>query len=444
MPAIDLLTWFVLLLVTWPCPAGAQSVPASSAEESNLLGDLGGLRPALDGYGVSLGLQDTNDLFGNPNGRRRRGVTFDGRTALGLGVDLEKAIHLKGGILNVSALVNYGHGPSASNIDNLNLVSSVEALRSAWLFELWYQQAFLGGAVDVRLGQLGADQEFMITRYGNWFTNAAFGWPTLPSVDLPAGGPSVPLATPAVRLRMKLSEPLTLLFAVFNGNPAGPGLDNPQRRDSSGTLFRVGDGVFAIAEMQYAISGSKDAKEPPVTLKVGGWYHDKATPNQFFATDGLTAVSPAATGSGIARGNWSVYAVADAMLLPALDGKGGLAAFARVAASPPGRSKVGVELAGGLVYVGPFGRDGDQAGIGVTSVRVGRLLGAGALASQYAFHGNETVIELSYQAQVLPWLQVQPDFQYVVTPGGGIPDPNRPGQRVGSAAVFSLRTVTNF
>ena len=436
--------WVAFLLVAWACPAGAQLVPAPAADDGNLLGDLGGLRPPLAGYGVSLGLEDISELFGNPDGGRRRGVTFDGEAALSLGVDLEKAVGLKGGILNVSALVNYGHGPSASKIDNLNLVSSIEALRSAWLFELWYQQSLFGGTADLRLGQLAAAEEFMISTYANWLVNAAFGWPTLPSVNLPAGGPNLPLATPGVRLRVKPTDALTLLFAAFNGDPAGPGLGNPQRRDPSGTLFRLGDGVFAIAEAQYAINGGKDAKGPLVTLKVGGWYHDKATPNQFFATSGLTVTSPVAAGSRIARVNWSAYAVADAMLLPAPGGKGGLAAFARVAASPPGRSTVSVELSGGLVYVGPFGRDGDQTGLAVTSVRVGRALGGGALASQFAYHGNETVFELSYQAQVLPWLQVQPDVQYVATPGGGIPDPNRPGQRVGSAAVFGLRAVATF
>lgn len=436
--------WFALLLVAWAHPADAQPIPPPPAGGGNLLGDLGGLRPALDAAGVSFGLQDASEVFGNPDGGRRRGIALDGQVALGLGVDLGKAIGLEGGILDLSALANYGHGFSASKIDNLNLVSSIEALRSAWLYELWYQQAFLGGAVDVRLGQLGADQEFAITQYGNWFANAAFGWPTLPSVDLPAGGPAAPLATPGARLRAKPSGSLTLLFAVFNGDPAGPGLGNPQRRDPAGTLFRVGDGVFTIAEAQYAINAGKDTKGPPVTLKVGGWYHAKATPNQFFASNGLTTVSPVAAGSSIARENWSAYAITDAMLLPAPGGRNGLAAFARVAASPPGRSVVSLELTGGLVYVGPFGRDGDQAGVGITSVRVGQPLGGGALASRYAFHGNESVIELSYQAQVLPWLQVQPDFQYVVTPGGGIPDPNRPGQRVGSAAVFGLRTVADF
>jgi porin len=438
--------WLAALLASaWSAHSVAQSQPTPSAWDGTLLGNLGGVRAALDNYGISLGLQNTSEVFDNPTGGRVQGAVFDGENMMSLGVDLEKAIGLNGGIFNISALQNYGHGPSASHIDNLNLVSSIEAIRSAWLFELWYQQSFFGGAADVRLGQLAADQEFMITQYGSWFVNMAFGWPTLPSVDLPAGGPSAPLATPGVRLRVRPSDALTILLAAFNGTPAGPGLGNPERRDASGTLFRIGDGVFAIGEVQYAINSGTGAKAPPVTLKLGGWYHDKAIANQFYATDGLTVLPLQAPGSSIARQNWSAYAVADAMLVPRPGGNGGLAAFARVAASPPGRSAVSAELTGGLVYIGPFGRDGDQVGFGLTSDRVGKALGTnGALASQYRFHGYETVLELSYLAQVLPWLQVQPDFQYVFTPGGGIPDPNRPGQKVGSAAIFGLRTIATF
>ena len=122
-----------------------------------------------------------------------------------------------------------------------------------------------------------------------------------------------------------------------------------------------------------------------------------------------------------------------------------MAVFARVEGAPAQRSKVSAELAAGIVYQGPFGRDGDNVGFAVDSARIGNPLGSiGALASQYTFHGYETVLELSYQAQALPWLQVQPDIQYVITPAGGIPNPNRPGQLVGSAAVFGLRIVATF
>ena len=197
--------------------------------------------------------------------------------------------------------------------------------------------------------------------------------------------------------------------------------------------------MFAIAEAQYAINGGKDAHGPPVTLRLGGWYHDKARANQFFANDGLTTV-PAA-GSGIAVEDWSAYGVVDAMLLPAPKGKGGLAAFARASAAPPRRNAVGNEVAAGLVYLAPFGREGDQAGFAVTSVGVGQPT-AGGSPVRYRSHGRETVLEISYQAQVLPWLQVQPDAQYVITPGGGIPDLNDPSRRVGSAAVFGIRLTT--
>jgi porin len=137
---------------------------------------------------------------------------------------------LEGGIFNVSAFQHYGAGLSARYIDNLNLVTSTEAIQSTCLYELWYQQSTLNGAVDLRVGQLGADQEFMITQYGSWFVNTAFGWPTLPAVDLPSGGPNYPLATPVVRLRVNPSGPLTWLLAAFNGDPAGPGLGNASRQ----------------------------------------------------------------------------------------------------------------------------------------------------------------------------------------------------------------------
>ena len=56
----------------------------------------------------------------------------------------------------------------------------------------------------------------------------------------------------------------------------------------------------------------------------------------------------------------------------------------------------------------------------------------------------ETVLELSYQAQLAPWLAVQPDFQYVFRPGGGIADPNQPTRRLGDAAILGVRTAITF
>jgi porin len=53
---------------------------------------------------------------------------------------------------------------------------------------------------------------------------------------------------------------------------------------------------------------------------------------------------------------------------------------------------------------------------------------------------SETYLEMTYQYQVTPWWQLQPDIQYVFNPGGGIANPNAPNQTVGNELVLGLRT----
>ena len=57
---------------------------------------------------------------------------------------------------------------------------------------------------------------------------------------------------------------------------------------------------------------------------------------------------------------------------------------------------------------------------------------------------SETFIELTYQAQLAPWWVMQPDLQYVFNPGGGIPNPNVPGQRIGNELVLGLSSTVTF
>lgn len=58
--------------------------------------------------------------------------------------------------------------------------------------------------------------------------------------------------------------------------------------------------------------------------------------------------------------------------------------------------------------------------------------------------GSETVVEATYPSKIEPWWELQPDCQYVMVPGGGIPEPDKPGHRIGDAAVFVLRSVVTF
>ena len=48
----------------------------------------------------------------------------------------------------------------------------------------------------------------------------------------------------------------------------------------------------------------------------------------------------------------------------------------------------------------------------------------------------EALLEVTYQANLAPWLSVQPDLQYIVHPGGS--------PRYGNALVLGTRAVLTF
>ena len=59
-------------------------------------------------------------------------------------------------------------------------------------------------------------------------------------------------------------------------------------------------------------------------------------------------------------------------------------------------------------------------------------------------HAAEELIEITYQAQLTPWLIAQPDLQYIWTPGGGVQDPNNPSHSLRNELVIGARAVATF
>lgn len=427
-------------------------------QRSNLLGTIGGLRPALATRGVSFGLLETSEGLGNFSGGTRRTAVYEGLTQFSLGIDLDQAVGLQGGTINVSGYQIHGRGLSVTALgNNLNTVSSLETGRGTLLFELWYEQVLFDKTLAIRVGQLAADQEFIVSQYGALFANHTFGWPTLPSTILPSSGPSYPLAAPGVRVRMQPRQDLTLLAAVFNGDPAGPGPGTPQQRNPDGLAFRVRDGVFAIAEVQFALNQGEAAAGLPGMYKLGGWYHSGVFADQRRTRLGtsLAAFGANAGAAGpnarLRRGNWSVYAIADQLVWRRAETKDqGIGVFARVMGAPGDRNLVNVYADVGVTYKGALpNRPADTLGLAVGYARISDTASqldtdARAQDGTTPVRRHETVLELAYQAQFAPWLQVQPYAQYVFNLNGGVANPMRPARRLGDAAVLAVRTSVTF
>jgi porin len=423
-----------------------------------MLGDMWGLRTALSQYGISFALEETSEVLGNATGGAQRGAAYDGLTQMIVQLDTKRAFGWYGGTFNVSALQIHGTNLSSNNLLSLQTASGIEADRATRLWELWYQQKFLDeDRLDVRVGQQSLDQEFMVSQNASYFINTMFGWPMVPSADLPGGGPAYPLSALGVRLRARPVDSLTFLLGVFNGSPVRNNNGDPQMQNPSGTSFPLNGGVLVIGEVQYSYPSLgtmlyADQPEPLArTYKLGFWYDSESFADQQFDNTGLSLANPAS--SGIPQGhhgNFSVYAVADQLVwVDPEESDRTINLFVRALGAPQAdRNLITFSLNAGMTFHEPFlHRDDDTFGIGMGYAKVSGS--AAALDQATSFYnpgtfvptrGGETYLEVTYQIQVAPWWQVQPDIQYVFNPGGGIANPNAPTQRVKNELVLGLRT----
>jgi porin len=441
--------------------AAPGTAPATTGlwDRSTLFGDMGGLRPWLDRYGVTFNLQETSEYLGNLSGGVKRGGAYDGLTQFGVVVDTDKAIGLPGGTFNVSGLQIHGTSLTQRNLLTLQSASGIEADSSTRLWELWYQQSLAGGKVDVKVGQQSLDQEFMVSQTATPFINATFGWSALPSVDLPAGGPAYPLSSLGVRVRAKPADAWTVLAGVFDGNPAGNEVGDPQQLNRHGTSFNLADSALFIGEVQYALNPpSANATDPqpaglPGTYKLGFWYDTGRFADPRFDTNGLSLANPASSGVAAShKGNYSFYAVADQMVWRAhADSARAVSVFARIMGAPGDRNLIDLGVNAGVTLAAPFeGRDHDVVGLALGYARIGGH--AQGLASDmaaldtggYPSRSAETIVEATYQYQVTPWWQLQADAQYAFRPAGGIANPDNPTERVHNEAIVGVRTSLTF
>ena len=427
-----------------------------------LLGDMGGLRTWMSRYGISFAALETAEVLGNATGGAQRGAAVDGLLQMALQVDTNRAFGWYGGTFNVSALNTQGTNLSSNNLLTLQTASGIEADRSVRLWELWYQQKFLEeDRLDIRVGQQSADQEFMVTNNGLYFVNTMFGWPMLPSANLPGGGPAYPLSAPAVRVRYKPIDSITLLAGVFSGAPVRNNYGDPQQRNPSGTSFPFNQGTLSIAEIQYAYPAlggmiNPDESEPLARIyRLGVWYNNQSFPDQALDNMGVSLASPASNGVPITHyGNWGIYAVADQIVwVDPKENDRTVSVFGRVMGSPQGnRNLISVSLnAGILVHEPILHRDDDTFGIAMGYTHVTSSASAlDAATNTYngqpaiPIRGGETFLEVTYQYQLAPWIQLQPDLQYVFNPGAGVANPNDPAQRVRNELVLGLRTNITF
>lgn len=438
-------------------PAAAQAADEAPATMT----DWNGLRTALrDKHGVTIGLNYIGETLAVLSGGIRRRASAEGRFEFVVDTDLEKFTGLsafKGASTHFKIFqIHYGGHNAAANVGSIADPSNIDAVPTTRLFTAWYQHEFADGRVSLRAGQLAADDEFFTSETAGGLINGTFGWGSLFAANIASGGPAYPLATPGARLAIRPVEGLTWQGAVFSGDPAGRNCTgDPQRCNRTGTTFSLSGGALYVGEAQIGVNQDKQSAGLPGVYKLGFWYATADYADQRFGFDPATATlvslaDPAFTPDPFQhRGNWGVYGVIDQTIWRS--GTTSVNVFVRGGAAPGDRNLVSAYIDGGIGLKGPFaGRPDDRLTFGVAHARIGghaRALDGDTLlfsGPPYPIRSGETAFELSYVAQLRPYWSVQPDLQYIVRPGGGVPHPDDPTRVIGNTLILGARTTLNF
>ncbi|MGA3283439.1 MAG: carbohydrate porin [Verrucomicrobiota bacterium] len=436
------------------------NTPKSFWERDTLTGDWGGTRSGLSDKGFDFGLEYTGEFLANVSGGASRGGLYQHLVKTLLDFDLEKMAGWKGARFHASSLWLWGTRPNdiagltGSVYSDPSNISGYDTCR---LYELWLEQSFFDGKFSVRAGQIALDEEFICSDYACLFISGTHGWPAFMSTTIPDGGPAYPVAGTGVRLDLKPAEKLELLAALVDGDVRDQASENKY-----GTHFGFdsNEGVLCIAEMEFRINQKRGDQGLPGTYKLGGWYHTGHFNDLRYDNHGIS-LEDDGTLSGQASdgipaphaGDGGIYFNLDQMLWrKTADLDQGVGIYWRIAPwLLDDRNSLDFYTAGGVVCKGLVpGRDQDVFGAGVSYARVSNSLrGAQSDADHIAAAGSmpnnlkpgpvpdyEMGFEATYQIVLAPWWRLQPDFQYIVHPGGST--------ALADAIVVGVRTQISF
>ncbi|HRZ87091.1 MAG TPA: carbohydrate porin, partial [bacterium] len=405
-----------------------------------LTGNWFGLRDRLAEKGITVSSSYVADVLGNPIGGRVKGTRYDSSLGADLNVDLGKLIDLKGTQFHISGIWRAGRSLSHDCIDNQFTASSIYGSEQVRLYSLYIEQALFGDRVDIKIGRLGAGDDFASSPvYWLYVNNAIDGNPISVPINVPFA--TYPTATWGVCTKIKLTDRILSKTGFYNGDPA-VGRDAAHGMDFTLRLHR---GVFYAQEFSYLNNQLKGDTGMPGNYKVGGYYHSgRSFVDNYQDTEGgsytLSRRLP-----GEHSGDYGMYLHADQMVYreggPGEDE--GLTLFECVTLAPARITQFPFFFDAGLSYKGLLPkRNMDMTALGFAygqwseyisdrEEEARDILGQDIQPQYY-----EIMLDLSYKIQVTPCFFIQPDTQYIIHPKGR--------SKADNAYVVGVRVGVNF
>jgi porin len=421
-------------------PSNATSPAPAAAPVPWLFGDWNGARTRLVNAGIDFQFGYTSEVAGNATGGQRQQVAYTDQWVVGTTFDLTRLGVVPGGTIQVTWTDR--NGSNLSDDARLGTLQQVQEVfgrgQTARLTDFWYDQKFGGGAVDWKIGRIPFGEEFASfacdfqnltfcgAQPGNLVGNYIYNWP---------------ISYWATRLKFNLPGFGYFQVGVYDSNPGYLNV----AQSALPVIYSGSTGALIPIELGW-LPKFGDLQG---TYKFGGWYDTSSAPDVVTDANGNPAVL---SGQPLAqsRGRYGGYVsfVQEVMHRSQASPAGTLSLFLNAVMADRRTATTDYQVAGGVIYTGPLRwRPQDDIGFGVGTTHVNsrvawseqleNLAGQNIVGfSPVAVQGNEYTMELYYTYRPLAGLQIRPNIQYVVDPGGTSANPN--------ALVFGLKTVANF
>jgi len=426
-----------LLLVCTPAVFAQQQTSDDTATDTtsrvfelglpsdHLLGDWGGLRTHLEESGITPRWFFITDVAGNPSGGRAQGATQASSTELSLFFDLDRIAGLKGGSVFASFSQRWGNRLSTNYVGNIFSEQQIYGFETFRVIDFSYQQKLFDDRVELRLGRFAATDDFLNSPYNYGFMSNTFcGNPF--GILLDAPGMTAYTGTWAALGKVKPTKRTHIMTAIYDGDP------RIRENKYHGVNLSMNGPFFAMWEVGYQVNGLPGDSLRLGNYKFGGWY-DHATLIDFES-------------GAKKRGSWGYYGLFDQVLIPfgSSGSNRGLGVFGSMTVAPDSHVQqlplyftAGVS-ARGLSDARP--RDAISFGVatGYFSDALKRAQQDGHfLSPDGGIQDHETVVEMTYRIDFHRGaFFVQPDFQYIIRPGGT--------GRLADAPVFGAQLGINF
>jgi porin len=424
----------------WAAVAPAADLANTGTDQSSagvpwLLGDWDGARTRLKTAGVDFQLGYVGEIAGNAAGGLRRQAAYADQWVAGVTLDLGRLSLLRDGSVQVTFTDR--NGRNLSDDAGLGTLQEVQEIygrgRTARLTRFWYNQKFADGLVEWKIGRMPFSEDFSAfscdfqnltfcgTPAGNVISNYIYNWP---------------ISQWATRLKINLEGFGYFQFAAFDQNPKYLGVQQALLP----AFFSGSTGVLLPAEFAW-LPKFGDLQGG---YKLGGWYDTSSALDVVADIGGGAAV---VTGLPFlqSRGRYGAYVnfLQQITRNSVVNPPGGLSLFLNATVADRRTALTDAQVAGGLVYTGLFrSRPDDDIGFAVGMTHVNSRVAWSETLQNLAGLGpvpvrnSEYVVEAYYKYRPLGGLEIRPNIQYVVDPGGTSQNRN--------ALVFGLKTVANF